>query len=89
MKQQLYVIIKVGIQLRSVLQSNGQDSTPAICSQQYLGLAVCAYTVPMPYPVCNTEPHCTTYHLQPCFVIWMQKASATTQTFGGGQLCVP
>lgn len=48
---------------------------------------VCAYTVPMPYPVCNTEPHCTTYHLQPCFVIWMQKASATTQTFGGASVC--
>lgn len=44
---------------------------------------VCAYTVPMPYPVCNTEPRCTAYHLQPCFVIWMQKASATTDLWGG------
>lgn len=32
-------------------------------------LCTCAYTVPMPYPVCNTEPCCTACNLQPCFVI--------------------
>lgn len=69
MKQQLYVIIKVGIQLRSVLQSNGQDSTPAICSQQYLGLAVCVHTR-CPCLTQSVTPSLTALHTIYNHVLW-------------------